>query len=330
MTTYIGSPDKDVGELMSLEVRDRSTIAQDIVQFTLTHPDGSELPVFTAGAHIVVVTPNGLSRHYSLCNPPGERDRYVIATKREVAGKGGSASMVDEARVGMRLEVSQPFNYFPLAEDAASHLLIAGGIGITPILAMAHELAARAAEFRLVYCTRSPEATAFLDELDAMPWRDRVQLHHDHGVPATELPFAQLLEGREGEAHLYCCGPRGLMHAVRAAASHWPSSTLHFEDFGTNLDDDIKDGAERGFAVRLARSGARVNVPVGVSILEAVRRSGVAVPSSCESGTCGTCRTRLLEGVGDHRDFVLDEDEQRGEIMICVSRARSPELVLDL
>ncbi len=329
MTTYIATPDKDAGELMELEVRETALLAEDVVMFVLVHPAGEQLPAFTAGAHVIVVTPNGLSRHYSLCNSQGERDRYVIAVKRETAGKGGSASMVDEVRAGTRLEVSRPFNYFPLADNAESHLLIAGGIGITPILAMARELASRGADFQLVYCTRSMEATAFREEILAAPWHDRVRFHHDNGVPSAELPFAPQLIQRRGETHLYCCGPRGLMQAVRAAASHWPSSALHFEDFGTNDDDSISaDGS--GFVVRLARSGGQVNVAPDVSILEALRRSGVAVPSSCESGTCGTCRTRMLEGIADHRDYVLDEDEQKGEIMICVSRAVTPELVLDL
>jgi phthalate 4,5-dioxygenase reductase component len=330
MTTYIGTPDKEVDELMSLEVRDKATIAQDIVRFDLARIDGSELPAFSAGSHVLVVTPKGLSRRYSLCNSPAERQRYVIAVKREPDGEGGSAGMIDDVRVGMRLDVSHPFNYFPLSEEASSHLLIAGGIGITPILAMARELAARRAEFRIVYCTRSPQATAFLDELSAPEWHGRVRIHHDNGEPAGDLPCAALIAERAGDAHLYCCGPRGLMGAVRKAASHWPSSALHFEDFGMNIDAAPQGGTEDSFVVRLARTGGSVPVPCGVSILEAIRRSGVDLPSSCESGTCGTCRTRLLAGLADHRDFVLDEDEQQGEIMICVSRARSPELVLDL
>jgi phthalate 4,5-dioxygenase reductase subunit len=237
--------------------------------------------------------------------------------------------MVDESRAGMRLEVSRPFNYFPLADDASSHLLVAGGIGITPILAMGRELLVRGADFRLEYCSRSAEETAYLDVLRALEWKGRVRIHHDDGTPPAELPFAASLERREANAHLYCCGPRGLMDAVRAAALRcgWPAAALHFEDFGTNEVDDEAGGE---FVVRLARSGRDVPVPAGVSILEALRRAGLDVPSSCESGTCGTCRTKLLEGEGDHRDYVLDEDEQRDTIMICVSRARSPRLVLDL
>jgi phthalate 4,5-dioxygenase reductase subunit len=332
MTTYIGRPGDESAELQSLVVREKRTIARDIAQFVLVHPEGAELPPFTAGSHLVVVTPGGLPRRYSLCNSPSERDRYVIAVKREPDGEGGSASMVDAARAGMRLEVSRPFNYFPLAEEASSHLLIAGGIGITPILAMARTLAERGADFRLEYCTRTSEHTAFLDVLSQPEWKHRVRILHDGGDPPAILPFASVLARREGEAHLYCCGPRGLMNAVRKAATEggWPATALHFEDFGTSDFDAAEALGEGEFVVRLARSGCDVTVPAGVSILEALRNAGVDVPSSCESGTCGTCRTRLIEGTPDHRDYVLDEDEQQSSIMICVSRAKSPRLVLDL
>lgn len=329
MTTFVATPDP--GELIAARVREKTVLVPGIERFVLEHAEGDPLPPFTAGSHIVVVTPRGLSRRYSLCNAPAERDRYVIAVKREPAGEGGSASMLDDVRPGMQLEVSAPFNYFPLADDASSHLLIAGGIGITPILAMARDLAARGADFRLEYCTPSPEATPFLRELSAGDWPGRVRFHHDGGVPPPELPFAELLRERRGETHVYCCGPRGLMNVVRRATSHWPSSAVHFEDFGTSTDPLVEAATpEDAFDVRLARSDRTVRVTAGVSILEALRREGMDVPSSCESGTCGTCRTRLLDGVADHRDYVLDEDEQRDNIMICVSRARSPRLVLDL
>lgn len=329
MTTFLATPDP--GDLIAVRVREKDALVPGIERFVLEPARSGPLPEFTAGSHIVVVTPRGLSRRYSLCNAPGERDRYVIAVKREPAGEGGSASMVDDVRPGMLLEVSAPLNYFPLAEDASSHLLVAGGIGITPVLAMARELAARGADFGLEYCTASAQATAFRDELSQAHWSSRVRFHHDAGVPPPVLPFAELLRQRRGEAHVYCCGPRGLMNAVRRATSHWPSPAVHFEDFGTSSDPLLEGAATEGpFDVRLARSERSVRVPAGVSILEALRREGVAVPSSCESGTCGTCRTRLLEGVADHRDYVLDEDEQRDHIMICVSRARSARLALDL
>ena len=328
MSTYIETNEPGETEMMSLEVRQKTAIAQDIFLFELVRPDHSSLPPFTAGSHLLVLTPSGLSRRYSLCNAPSERDRYMVAVKRDAVGSGGSISMVDSVAVGDRLDVSPPLNYFPLDPEATSYLLIAGGIGITPVLSMVRELIARNADFRLVYCTRSPETTAFLDELSAPELAGRVLVHHDHGDRERSLAIGPIVAARTGETHLYCCGPRPLMQAVRDLTRHWPHAAVHFEDFGTSAHPE--QNGEKTFSVRLARSGVTVEVPAGVSILAALRDRGVAVPSSCESGTCGTCRTGLLSGMAEHRDFVLDDDEQDKEIMICVSRAQSAELVLDL
>lgn len=316
-------------DALSLKVLTKKIIAQDIFLFELTDPDGAELPPFSAGAHVAITAPNGLLRRYSLCNDPAERGRYVIAVKRDAGGGGGSISMADEVVAGSRLQVAPPENYFALVPDAGGALLIAGGIGITPIMAMARELLAKGVEFKLVYCSRSPETTAFLQDLSAPELAARTQIHHDYGDPARSLALAPILATRPAGGHLYCCGPRALMQAVREHATHWPPAAVHFEDFGTSLHVAEKSG-EKPFSVRLARSGLTAQVPPGVSILEALRHQGYAAPSSCESGTCGSCRTRLLAGVALHRDFVLDEDEHETDIMICVSRAQSEELVLDL
>lgn len=328
MSTYIEENECGETEMMSLEVRRKTAIAQDIFLFELVRPDHSALPAFTAGSHLLVLTPNGLSRRYSLCNAPSERDRYMIAVKRDAAGSGGSISMVDDVAVGDRLDVSPPLNYFPLATEATACLLIAGGIGITPVLSMMRELIAKNADFRLVYCTRSPEATAFLDELSAPELAGRVLLHHDHGDHERSLAIGPIVAARTGETHLYCCGPRPLMQAVRDLTRHWPHAAVHFEDFGTSAHPE--QNGEKTFSVRLARSAVTIEVPPGVSILAALRDRGITVPSSCESGTCGTCRTGLLSGKVEHRDFVLDDDEHDKAIMICISRAQSAELVLDL
>jgi phthalate 4,5-dioxygenase reductase subunit len=318
----------DASEMMPLTIWRKTEIARDIFLFELGPREPGDLPGFTAGSHLLVQAPNGIARRYSLCNAPSDRGRYLIAVKRDPAGRGGSLSMAQDTAVGDVLLVSPPLNYFPLSDDAASHVLIAGGIGITPMRAMLHELIARRADFRLIYCTRSPEATAFRQELSDPALAGRIRVHHDHGDPKHSLAVRPLLADRPEGAHVYCCGPRPLMQAVRDAANHWPSATVHFEDFGTSAVPG--EGADRPFLVRLAKSGTILDVPVGVSILDALRREGIAVPSSCESGTCGSCRTRLLDGTADHRDFVLDDDEQEGEIMICVSRARSGMLTLDV
>ncbi len=312
---------------MSLTLAARAEIAPGIHVFELRRADGLDLPAFHAGAHIQVHTPAGIMRRYSLCNAPSERHRYVLGIKREPTGGGGSVSMVDQLAIGDTITVSAPANDFPLANNADSHLLIAGGIGITPILAMARQLQTANADFRVIYCARTAASAAFLDVWAEPCFADRVTLHFDDGDPARAFDFASHLQALPAGQHVYCCGPRPLMQAVREAGRHLPSGTLHFEDFGTSAKQDAS--FEQGFRVRLARSGSVVVVPPGLSILEALRRNGVTVPSSCEAGTCGSCRVTLLEGQADHRDFVLDDDEQDTAIMICVSRAISEELVID-
>jgi phthalate 4,5-dioxygenase reductase component len=308
----------------------REEIADDITLFEMKHFSGGELPAFTAGAHIAVRVPNGLVRKYSLCNDPAERDRYAIAVKREsgscTGGTSGSTSLVDDARAGDEILVSAPRNNFALVKSAAGYLFIAGGIGITPILSMVRHLrGSGAGRFKLTYCTRTPAATAFRDVLSAADLRGVVRIHHDHGDPARSLDLWPLLERPKG-VHLYCCGPRPLMQAVRDMTGHWSSSSVHFETFA---EPERRAADDRPFQVRLARSGAVVEVPVGITILEALRQHGLDVPSSCESGSCGTCRTRLIAGEADHRDLVRAEHERSDAIMVCVSRARSDEITID-
>lgn len=310
-----------------LRVERTERIAQDVHLVEFVHPDGANLPEFTPGAHVHVRAPNGLMRRYSLCNDPAERDRYAIAVKREAEGGGGSASLVDDAKVGDLLPVSAPRNDFALRGNPVSYLFIAGGIGITPILSMVRHLRGMGGKpFKLYYLTRSPEQTAFLGELTAPELRGKIVVHHDGGDPDRAFDLWPVLERPKG-AHVYCCGPRGLMQAVRDMTGHWSSASVHFEDFGAGKKALVEDTP---FTVRLARGGEAIPVPAGVSILEALRANGHRVPYSCESGTCGSCRTGLVEGEADHRDLVLSEAERASSIMVCVSRARSPELVLDL
>jgi phthalate 4,5-dioxygenase reductase subunit len=299
-------------------------IADDIHLFELCDPAGGELPEFSAGAHVSLRVPNGLIRKYSLCNDPAERDRYIIAVKREAGGRGGSASLIRDIGEGSEVPVSAPANNFALTKSPAGYLFIAGGIGITPIMAMIRQLAATGGRFKLCYCTRSPATTAFRDELSAPELRGKVKIHHDDGDLAKALDLWPIVEKPQG--HLYCCGPRGLMQAVRDMTGHWSPSAVHFEAFTEAAEAKPDD---RPFTVRLARSGGSVAVPVGKTILEALRDHGLDVPSSCESGTCGTCRTRLISGEADHRDLVLADDERATNIMVCVSRARSDEIVID-
>lgn len=329
MISTIAATATTAPDRLQVRVKRKQEIAEQIFLFELARDDSQMLPPFNAGSHIMVCTPNGLERRYSLCNAPSERDRYVIAVKRDAMGGSGSISMADDAKVGDQVSVSAPLNYFPLETTTSPFLLIAGGIGITPVLAMMHELRARNASFKVIYCTRSASTTAFMDELTAPEWVGQVLIHHDHGDPSRSLALGPLLDNCVRGTHLYCCGPRPLMQAVRDLTKKWPPGSVHFEDFGTSAHTPVASD-ERGFVVRLARSGITAQVPPGTTILEALRAQGVSVPSSCEAGTCGSCRTRLISGEAEHRDFVLDDDEHNTDIMICVSRARSEVLVFDL
>jgi len=312
--------------MITVRVTHARQIAEDIHLFELRDPSGGELPEFAPGAHICVRVPDGQLRKYSLCNDPAERDRYVLAVKREASGGRGSISLIDETKIGDELAIASPHNDFALVKSPAGYLFIAGGIGITPIMSMVRHLkSVGGSRFKLHYCTRSPSATAFREELSTPEFRGQVVLHHDGGDPARALDLWPLLERPKG-AHLYCCGPRSMMQVVRDMTGHWSPSSVHFEAFTDTAKNQPDD---RAFTVRLARSGEIIEVPVGVTILDALRACGHPVPSSCESGTCGTCRTRLLRGEADHRDLVLSDEERCDTIMVCVSRARSDELVID-
>jgi len=317
-------------ELMTLHVARSEPAADGIQLFELRHPDGVELPPFTPGAHLAVRVPSGAMRNYSLCNDPHERDRYVIAVKREEQGRGGSVGLIDKTSVNATLEVSAPRNLFELDSRAPEYIFVAGGIGITPILAMIRFLRAEGSKpFRLFYLTRSAASTAFLPELaDPAFARDNsIVIHHDEGDPEKAYDLWPVFENPT-RAHIYCCGPRPLMDAVRDMTGHWPDKAVHFEDFGSDLVRSRAD--DQPFAVKIGQEGEELEVPVGTTILEVLRAHGRKLPSSCESGTCGTCRTRYLSGEVDHRDMVLTPAEQKNALMICVSRAKAGTLVLDL
>ena len=309
--------------LRALRVTRAEPVADGITLFELRDPAGASLPPFTPGAHLAVQVPSGAMRNYSLCGDPAQADRYVIAVKREAAGRGGSVSLVDRAAVGDMLHVSaSPANSFELL-PAPGYIFVAGGIGITPILAMIHHVQGRA-PFRLYYLTRTEAVTAFLPELTGMA--GEITIHHDGGDPANAFDLWPVFE-EPSKAHIYCCGPRPLMEAVRDMTGHWPGSAVHFEDFGSDLVRPRADDVS--FTVRLARTGGELAVPVGTTVLEVMRAHGLRVRSSCESGTCGTCRTPVLEGEVDHRDMVLTGPERGRTMMVCVSRAKSQLLVLD-
>ncbi len=312
--------------LLSLRVARSEPTADGIQLLEFRDPVGAELPAWGPGSHVAVRVPSGAMRNYSLCNDPRERDRYVVAVKREEGGRGGSVSLIDGVKAGDTVEVAPPRNLFELVTSAPSYVFVAGGIGITPILSMIRYLrAAGNAPFHLYYLTRSASGTAFLPEL--AEFQDRVTVHHDNGDPGQAFDLWPVFE-EPGKAYIYCCGPRPLMDAVRDMTGHWPESAVHFEDFGSDLVRPRADDVP--FIIQLGRGGPKLEVPVGTTILETIRAHGRKTPSSCESGTCGTCRTTVLDGEPDHRDLVLSEAEKKAAMMICVSRAKSGLLVLDL
>ena len=312
--------------MRDLRVERAEAIAQDVRLFELRDPSGADLPVFTSGAHISVRTPGGEERKYSLCNDPQERDRYVIAVKREANGRGGSASICADVNAGDLLPVSDPANDFELAASPAGYTFIAGGIGITPLLSMARFLLSSGGPaFKLFYLTRNPETTPFLDELKGPEFRGKVIIHHDQGDMANAYDLWPALEKPKG--HVYCCGPKGLMDSVRDMTGHWSASAVHFEAFTEGSAAQAEDAA---FEVSIQGTDEVLDVPVGVSILEALRKAGHVVPSSCESGSCGSCRTTLVSGDVDHRDLVLTAGEYESNIMVCVSRGRGGQVVIAL
>jgi vanillate O-demethylase ferredoxin subunit len=313
---------------MMLRVRAIFYEAERINAYELVDPSGALLPAFTAGSHIDVHLPGNFLRQYSLANDPREQHRYVIGVLKEVAGRGGSKSFHDNVKVGDLLQASAPRNNFALVPDARSYLLIAGGIGVTPLMSMVTALGNAGADFALHYCARAPEQTAFRDKLAGHAAAGRVTYHYDGGDPRQGLDVAGLLEAHGAGTHLYCCGPAGLMKAVGDAAAHWPPGTVHFEFFAPLPQPQGQVDGE--FKVKIASSNSVFAVPADKTILEVLRANGLSVESSCEAGTCGTCCTGYLEGTPDHRDFVLTDDQQAKFLMVCCSRSKSELLVLDL
>lgn len=300
-------------------------LAVDVRGYVLASADGRPLPSYTAGAHIDVHSPSSLVRQYSLCGDIKVSNRYTIAVKKESSGRGGSLNMHDAVELDSVLAISVPRNYFELAPDPQSSLLIAGGIGITPIYAMAQSLASRGHEWMLHYCARSEAHAPFYRELQALGG-DRVVAHFSE-VPVLDVPG--LLAAQGADTHVYCCGPVSLMSAVKEATAGWVPLRVHFEWFAAPAIDRSRD---QTFEVELRRSGIVLTVPPSRTILQVVREAGIDVPSSCEEGVCGTCETILLAGEADHRDLLLTPEERacNRSMMICVSRARSGRLVLDL
>jgi len=305
--------------------------AAEVKSFELVSANGRPLPGFTPGAHINVKIDGEFVRQYSLCNDPFDRSCYLIAVKRVEDSRGGSRAMHDRTDEGEVLQVSPPRNHFPLEPKAAHHVLLAGGIGITPLLAMARHLQATKGSFELHYFTRSPAHTAFHDVLSQPEFHGKVNFHYAIEPGRLHDYMHRILWKRPADAHLYVCGPRPFMDLVESmAASNWPPEAIHVEHFGA--DPRAQAGPRLPFDIALARSGGTLTVPADKSIAEVLAAHGVPNMTSCEQGVCGTCLTGVLAGTPDHRDVFLSDAEHKAcdRMLICVSRSRSERLVLDI
>lgn len=316
---------------LSVRVARKAVEAADICTFELVAETGGPLPAFSAGSHVDVHLPDGLTRQYSLCNDPKETHRYLIGVLRDPASRGGSKAMHEQVMEGQLLRISAPKNHFPLSHDARRSLLLAGGIGVTPILCMAERLAITGADFEMHYSTRSRERTAFHERIVSSAYAPRVKFHFDDGAAAQKLDIAALLAAPQDGLHLYVCGPKGFMDAVlsTARATGWPESQLHYEFFAAEV---AKSESDVSFEIRLASSGRIIMVPKDQTVTQALSAAGVEVQTACEQGVCGTCLTRVLEGVPDHKDMYLTPEEQAAndQFTPCCSRSKTPLLVLDL
>jgi tetrachlorobenzoquinone reductase len=304
--------------------------ADGIHSYELMSPDGGDLVPFTAGSHIDLHLPNGMIRSYSLVNDQTERNRYVIAVNKDAATRGGSKLIHETIRVGDVMTISHPRNNFALQEDASHSVLIAGGIGITPLLSMVRRLEALGRSWELFYAARTRLTAAFLDDLknlraDVEP---NLHLNFDGEPPARLIDLSAIVKAAVPEAHLYCCGPLPMLEAFEAAAADLPSDHVHVEYFKAREKPAVKGG----FEVKLARSNRTIAVQAGQTILDALLEAGVSANYACTEGVCGTCETRVVEGVPDHRDLFLSKEEQEANktIMICCSGSKSPRLVLDI
>jgi ferredoxin-NADP reductase len=309
----------------------RKTIeATDITSFHLAAMDGRPLPPCGAGAHIDVHLPGGLSRQYSLCNDPANSQHYQIGVLRVPASRGGSHAM-HRLNEGAIIRISDPKNHFPLVEGASYSLLLAGGIGITPILSMAERLYRLDANFELHYCARSPERAAFRQRILDSPFAARSAFYFSEGPAHQQVDLPELLAQVDPGRHLYVCGPKGFMDTVITTALQlgWDEQQVHREYFAGSATASKDDSA---FDIKLASSGAVVRVAPGQSAVAALAKAGINIPVSCEQGVCGTCVTRVLDGVPDHRDLFLNTAEKaRNDCFTpCCSRSLSPSLTLDL
>lgn len=311
---------------MKVKIAEIRHEATDIRSYRL-EPVGGTLPAFTAGSHVDVTIADGLVRQYSLCSDPAERGYYRLGVQKDPASTGGSDAVFARFDVGQEIEISEPRNHFELNETGTDFTLIGGGIGVTPILAMAQRLVSVGKPFRLFYLVRSADRFGFGDLLGLPKIGACLARHDDSTDGLADLP--RMIGPHAAGRHVYCCGPAPLMDAVREAARAWPPMTVHFEHF---TRDEVDQSRNSAFEIQFGEDGEVVTVAPDQTVLEVMRAHGHVVETQCTQGLCGTCETGVLDGEVDHRDLVLEEDEKAENscMMVCVSRARSGRLVLDV
>ena len=316
---------KTADRLIDVRVSATRYAARDTNIYEFAPLDGKPLPPYEPGAHIDLHLPNGLIRQYSLIRPEPDPSSYAVTVKRDPASRGGSRCVHDELRVGRTLKISAPRNNFPLVENASHVVLLAGGIGITPIWCMVQRLHKLGRSWKLYYACRSRADTAFLQPLEAM---GHTHFHFDDENGDRVLDIKPIITEAPREAHLYCCGPTPMLKAFEAATADWPRAHIHVEYFTPKQEADRKGG----FVVELARSGQEFVIPEGKTILQVLLDAGVDVDYSCELGICGACEQRVISGTPEHRDAILTEEEQASntKVMICCAGCKSERLVLDL
>lgn len=310
-----------------LVVTARNMRAEGVISLTLADPTGAKLPAWTPGAHIDVLLDDTVVRQYSLCGSPGDQHNWRIGVLLDPGGRGGSRRVHETMNVGDAVAVRGPRNHFPLLA-ADRYVFIAGGIGITPMLPMLEAATDAGAAWQLFYGGRSRESMAFVGELAR--YGDRVTLWPED--TRGMLPLDEILSSPSDGVLIYCCGPEGLLTATERQCAAWPVGALHVERFAAKPKPEAATEGDSAFEVVCRRSGVTVMVPPDKSIIEVLEENGVSVLSSCLEGVCGTCETAVLAGTPDHRDSLLTQEERETNeyMMVCVGRALSDRLELDL
>ena len=317
----------------TLIVRKAVKRTQDILEITLEDENGGVLHPFTAGAHIDIAIPTGITRSYSLLGDAADRTAYRIAVLRDAKSRGGSSWVHDNLQPGMQIGISVPVNHFPLVRDIAPIVILAGGIGITPFLSMLHDIARthRERPVHLIYCARSRDTAAYVEDLANFQLADFTIQHHFDDETGRSPDIEKLMSQRDPRSHFYACGPTPMLDAFEKACASLKIDNWFLERFrGITNTVDVDTSSDA--IIVLAKSGREIQASRGRSILACLRESGVEPDYSCEEGICGTCEVRILEGVAEHRDQYMTAQEQAtgATVITCVSRCKSPRLVLDL